>query len=123
MFVIHHFCLKDIYMSYKDDVTYICCVIATTYKYVFKRPEHIYTFMNELFLAIYCCVCTIQWHHLDSTLRNTLTHAHAHTHTHTYIHTHAIAHKHTHTHTYTHTHTHAHTHTHTHVGNRHDRQT
>ena len=25
--------------------------------------------MNEFFLAIYCCAYTIQWHHLDSTLR------------------------------------------------------
>ena len=25
--------------------------------------------MNEIFLAIYCCAYTIQWHHLDSTLR------------------------------------------------------
>jgi len=25
--------------------------------------------MNKLFLAIYCCVYTIEWHHLDSTLR------------------------------------------------------
>ena len=25
--------------------------------------------MNEFCLAIYCCVYTIQWHHLDSTLR------------------------------------------------------
>ena len=28
-----------------------------------------YTFINQLFLAFYCCVCTIQWHQLDSTLR------------------------------------------------------
>jgi len=26
--------------------------------------------MNEFFLAIYCCAYTIQWHHLDSTLRS-----------------------------------------------------
>ena len=63
------FCLKDIYMSYQHYVTYICCVILNNKQIPFKRPEHIYTFMNELFLAIYCCVYTIQWHHLDSTLR------------------------------------------------------
>ena len=27
MFIIHHFCLKDIYMSYKHYVTYVCFVI------------------------------------------------------------------------------------------------
>ena len=69
MIVIHNFCLKDIYMSYKHYVTYICCVIFNTYKYFSKRLERIYTFINEFFLAIYCCAFTIQWHHLDSTLR------------------------------------------------------
>ena len=59
----------DIDMSYKHYVTYICCVILTKYKNFFKRPEHIYTFMNAFFLAIYCCAYTFQWHHLDSTLR------------------------------------------------------
>ena len=78
-------------MSYKHYVTYICCVILNNIQIHFKasrkekkcclleskwkikydllHPGHIYTFINQLFLAIYCCVCTIQWHHLDSTLR------------------------------------------------------
>jgi len=51
MFVIHHFCLKDIYMSNKHYVTCICCVILNNIQILFKRPEHIYTFMNELFFG------------------------------------------------------------------------
>jgi len=36
MFVIHHICLKDIYMLYKLYVTYICCVILNNKKIHFK---------------------------------------------------------------------------------------
>ena len=69
MFVIHHFCLKDIYMSYKHYVTYICCVILNNIQILFQASRtcihiHEWIVFGHLLLRI-----TIQWHHLDSTLR------------------------------------------------------
>jgi len=69
MFVIHHFCLKDIYMSFKLYVTYICCVILNNVQIHFQASRTYIHIHEWFFLAIYCCICTIEWHHLDSTLR------------------------------------------------------
>jgi len=56
-------------MSYKHYVTYICCVILNNIQILFEASRTYIRIHEWIFLAIYCCAYTIQWHHKDTTLR------------------------------------------------------
>jgi len=56
MFVIHHISLNDIYMSYKVNVTYMCCVILNNIQIHFK-PSRAYIHIHQSIVFGHVLLC------------------------------------------------------------------